>query len=297
MSPEISNKYLIIQVQDPNLHFDKETLCSVWVDRVKGIQEVIGRDLKTKKYKTHSYLFNKDKFTLYTAKTWLREKKKPTACESLCNNKIYASSDLVLCQSLPKISMGSKINRLTEADFNQNKAAISNTKYFFYVEGVHSGFNLNDHFFYKDELTKSYKSAGYALIDWEHDTSQIIGMSLESELISKYAGDVELQENKPEAELALAFNGILHRMSPFMEVMEGDVSRDEIIKKRYFEDKLAVSMECYFDTIKCTACAYETGDWIDFEFHRWEQHSLIMEQGTRVGMGLMGITFVGWGVV
>lgn len=297
MSPEISNKYLIIQVQDPDLYFDKETLCTVWVDKAAGIQEVIGRSQKTKKYKAHSYLFDKDKFTLAKAKAWLREKKKDTTCEALCNNKVFAASDLVLCQSLPKISMGSEINRLTESDFNQNNSSISNTKYFFYVEGVHSGFNLNDHYFYKEELTKSYKSASYALIDWEHETDQIIGMSLDSELISKYASDVEQQDTKPEPELALAFNGILHRMSPFMQAMEGEESRDDIIKRRFFEGKLALSMECYFDRIKCTACSYETSDWIDFEFHRWSEHSFIIDSGTRVGMGLIGITFVGWGVV
>ena len=233
-------------------------------------------------------MFDKNLWTIEEARLWLKEnRQKSTKAAMLSKNRLYINAGLTLCDKTPKLALGSNISKLTADNWSQ---AEMNDKYYFYTEGVHEGFNSNNFYFFRDELTENYKSASYQPIDWEHMQEQIIGFSLESELLAP-----------PNEPLALAFSGLLHRLTPYMQKEErvGDnlITRDDLIRQRYFEDKLAVSMECFFDRMRCTECGYETADWLDFEFHLYMSHSAEIDAGKQIGMGGVGIDFVGWGIV
>lgn len=290
MVPEITDKYIIIRINDPK-SFVSESLKTVWVDEDNGIQEIMGVKPESSVNEVQSYVFDKNKWTIENARAWVRSVKaehKETKAELIGKKRTYVTANVTLCATKPNLSVGTKIVPLSKNNSQADTAL--NDKYFFYVEGVHEGMNLNGDVFTRDELVKSYKSAGYQLIDWEHIREQVIGFSLESELISNVGEPV-----------AIAFSGILNRLSPYLlkEERVGDslISRDELVRQRFFEDKLAVSMECMFDSMKCSECGYHTDDAFDFEFHVIMNHSHILESGGKVGRELAGVDFTGWGFV
>jgi hypothetical protein len=289
---EITDKYIIIHMAEVE-NFEEKSLRSVWIDQSKGISEIMGMNTKTKEMETQSYVFDKNTWTIQEARDWIKDKVKngtKTRGELLASRKIRLNSKSILCASLPNLSAGEEVKPLVESQWDKLSVGSLNDKYFFYTEGVHEGMNANGDYFYADELTKNYKSAGHQLIDWEHRREEIIGFSRESELITK-----------PEEPLALGFNGILNRFSPYMQLEEtvGDrvTTRDELIRERWFENKLAVSMEVFFDKMRCTECGFETTDFIEFDFHVLSEHWDIIKNNGMVGRGLIGIDFCGWGFV
>ena len=180
-APDITDKYIVIRVLDPG-EFDENSLYSVWIDKDKGIEELMGKKKGTDEIVVQSYLFDRNTWTIEEARKWVKEHKK-TKAELLSDKRVFVTAKMDLCSALPKLSVGTKIQKLnSNTTYDTDKIGLStlNDKYFYYVEGVHEGFNGNNHFFYADELTKSYKSASYQPIDWEHDVTQIIGFSLES---------------------------------------------------------------------------------------------------------------------
>jgi len=292
--PILTDRYIIIRVASPE-DFDQESLRTLWVDKENGIQEVMGKHLKHDKTEVQSYVFDKHKFTIEEARSWVkekREKNEETPAELLVGKKSFVAGNMLLCTSRPNLTVNNaEAVKLTPESYAATQSQSSlNDRYYFYVEGVHEGMNGNGDYFFKDELTENYKTAGYQLIDWEHQRDQVIGFSLDSELITR-----------PEEPLALAFTGVINRLSPHMQVEErqGDmvISRDELIRQRYFEGKLAVSMECFFDSCRCVECGYETDDPLDFEFHKMMTHKSMMDSGQKVPRGLVGVDYVGWGVV
>ncbi len=283
MSFQLTDKYIIIRIANSE-KFEQESFRTLWIDEKRGIQEIMGTKMGTSDTEVQAYVFDKNIWTLSDARDWVKTNQGKTSAEILGSHRTFVSAGLTLCEEKPNLSIGSEIRPLkAEADLND--------KYFFYVPGVHEGVNGNDDYFFKDELVKNYKSAGYQLIDWEHCREQVLGFSLESELITF----------PPEKPIAIAFTGILNRMSPYMKAEErfGDkvMTRDEIIRNRFFEGKLAVSMECYFDRMRCMECGYETDNYLDYEFHLMTTHRNIFESGGRVARGLIGVDFVGWGIV
>jgi len=292
--PILTDRYIIIRVASPD-DFEPESLRTLWVNEEKTIQEIMGKHSKHNQTEVQSYIFDKHKFTIEEARHWVkekREKKEETQAELLVAKKSFVAGNMLLCTSRPNLTVeNAEAVKLTPENYASKQASAAlNDRYYFYVEGVHAGTNGNGDHFYEDELTKNYKSAGFQLIDWEHQRDQVIGFSLDSELLTRV-----------DHPLALAFTGVVNRLSPYMQISETDgttvISRDELIRQRYFEGKLAVSMECYFDTCKCVECGYETDDPLDFEFHTMLTHKSILDSGERVPRGLVGIDFVGWGVV
>lgn len=264
--------------------FDPRTARALWSSHKEGIQEIMA--MKDGKYAVVAYAFPEKGFTVKSANEWIRNKK-VSVNELFASKRVRPVSSCVLCASKPSLPLGKE--GIVKADKDTNFAAL-NDKYFLHVDGVHSGINKNDIVFTKEELSKSYLSAGYQLFDWEHLQDQIIGVSLDSELFTD-SDDV----------MALSINAILHRLSPFMQMEERVedklIKRDDLIKQRYFEDRLAVSMECFFDKMRCTECQFETDDWIEMEFHIFLNHGAILDAGGRVGKELIGIDFMGWGIV
>jgi len=293
--PVITDKYIIIRVAGPE-QFDQDSFRTLWVDKDNGIQEIMGKHLKHESTEVQAYVFDKNRYTIEEAKQWVKEKyeqKKETQAELFVGKKAFVTANMTLCTSKPNLAVGA-VEGLTMTPDSYAKMqaqAALNDRYYFYVEGVHEGMNGNGDFFSQEELTQNYKSATHQLIDWEHARDQIIGFSLDSELLSR-----------PEEPVALAFTGVLNRLSPHMQAEERYdedkiAKRDDLIRQRYFEGKLAVSMECYFDSMKCMECGYETADPLDFEFHKMLTHKSMIEAGEKVPRGLIGVDFVGWGVV
>ena len=155
-----------------------------------------------------SYVFDKNQWTIENARAWLRSvtaEQQKTVAGLLSKSRTVVTAGVTLCATKPNLSVGTKVTPMDKEQFDANQAtAALNDKYFFYVEGVHEGMNGNGDVFTRDELVKSYKSAGYQLIDWEHLRDQVIGFSLDSELITSTA-------NEP---VAVAFTGIINLLSP-----------------------------------------------------------------------------------
>ena len=292
---KLTDKYITIHVASAE-NFDTETLRTLWVDKEKGIQEIIGKSIDSNNNEAHAFVFDKDSWMAEDAREWVRDikkNKKVTCAELFAKKRLFVTANLTLCDSKPSLVTGTKnVKPLIPEEYEKNLSQANlNDKYFFYVEGVHEGMNGNFDVFTKEELVKSYKSAGFQLVDWEQIRDEVIGFSLESELITH-----------PDTEpIAVAFTGILNRLSPFMQVEERIddimVSRDELVRQRFFEDKLAVSMECLFDSARCAECGFETDDALEFDFHRWIEHSEMIENGEIPGRELIGVDFVGWGIV
>lgn len=284
---DISDKYIRVRMANPNT-FEAGSFRLVPIDEEKGIFAVIG---KTKEdYQTQAYVFDVDKWTEDTAKDWVNNHIKGTKSynELIASHRCMVTANLVLCKTKPnlKIQEGEEIPKLAVADVNSAKAELKD-KYYFYVEAVHSGPNLNGDFFFNEELVKSYKTMSMQLIDWEHMKDQIIGFTMESELINNATSE-------DEDDLAVGVNGVLNRLSPYMLINETEsLTRDDIIKQRFFEEKLAVSMEAFFDRIKCTNCGFETDDFFEFEHHRFTAHG----DSPDVYRGLIGVDFTGLGIV
>lgn len=302
--PVITDKYIIIQLINSS-EFNIESLKTLWVDKEQGIQEIVGMHLKNNKLQQQCYLFDKNNFTIEEARKWVKdkyEKKEKSKADILIGKKSLVTANMILCTSRPASIANINDIKLTEANYKDDRIfANLNDHFYFYVEGVHEGVNGNGDYFYEEELIKNYKSAGYQLIDWEHIREEIIGMSLEADLITK--SKIDEDDTICNDQLALAFNGIINRLSPYIQYEEMDPltnmmhTRDEIIKQRYFENKLAISMECFYDKIRCVLCGYETYDPLDFEIHKMTQHYNVIERGEFVPRGLIGVDFVGWGIV
>jgi len=292
--PILTDRYIIIRVASPD-NFDPESFRTLWVDKDNGIQEIMGKHLKHDKTEVQCFIFDKHKFTIEQARNWVKDKKeqnKETQAELLVGKKSFVAGSAVLCASRPNLTVGNlDAVRLTPESYaNLQSQAALNDRYYFYVEGVHEGMNGNGDYFSKNELTEKYKTAAYQLLDWEHERDQVIGFSLDSELLTR-----------PEEPLALAFTGVINRLSPYMQMEEREgatvTTRDELVRQRYFEGKLAVSMECYFDSCRCVECGYETPDPLDFEFHKMLTHKSMIDSGQKVPRELVNLDFVGWGVV
>lgn len=294
--PEITDKYIVIRMADPDL-FVPGSFKTLWVDKKAGIQEVMAQRVDSTSVEPQSYVFDKNEWTIEDAKAWVRsvtkEQKGTIAGLQQGKRRTFVNASMVLLAAKPNLSVGTELKKLTRELYNKGLAEAGSTlndKYFFYVEGIHSGKNKNGDVFTQDELVANYKSAGYQLIDWEHMRDQVIGFSLES----------ELKTGEPES-VAVAFTGILNRLSPYLQIEERDgdivVSRDELVRQRFFEDKLAVSMECLFDSVKCQECGFETNDALDFDFHKMLHHRDILDRGDTVGRILVGVDFCGWGIV
>ncbi len=291
--PDFKNKYIVIKTHTNSEIYDENSLCSFWIDKNKGISHILGRDKKTKEVSIAAFVFEIDKWKLDQAQKWVKGNfdKRGFSQASLFNNKITrVNNNLILCSSFPKLAISHEVEKLTKENWEKYAQSNLNDKFILFVEGVHEGMNGNGDYFYAEELTKNYRSAAYQPIDWEHDRYQVIGSSIESELISR--------QDHP---LALGINGIINRLSPYvqMEDLEDEkvMSRDEIIKQRYYNEQLAISMECLFDSMKCTECGFETTDWLEFDFHVYTRHFDKVERGELVGRGLIGVDFIGWGIV
>lgn len=272
---DITEKFIRIRMKDPG-RFQRDSFRTINISVKQGIRAIIGKPVNEKSTEIQSYLFAKDKeWTADKARKWVFDHKK-TRSELLLDNRVLVTASVKLCNHLPNLTMGRKdVNKLeTEAGLND--------KYYFYSEGVHEGSNLNGDFFFRDELTNNYLSVANQPINWEHSQHEIVGHTVDSQLISE-----------PEKPIAIGFNGVLWRLSPFLMMDDGDgISRDELVKQRFFQGKLAVSMEALFDKVRCVTCNYETDDAIDFEYHRHSAHD-----NQEVYRGLVGVDFVGFGMV
>ncbi len=272
---DITEKFIRIRMKDPG-RFQRDSFRTINISVKQGIQAIIGKPINEKSTEIQSYLFAKDKeWTADKARDWVSDHKK-TRSELLLDNRVKVTASVKLCNHLPNLTMGRK-----DVDKLETEAGL-NDKYYFFSEGVHEGANLNGDFFFRDELTNNYLSVSNQPINWEHSQHEIVGHTVDSQLISE-----------PDKPLAIGFNGVLWRLSPFLMTDNGDgISRDEIVKQRFFQGKLAVSMEALFDKVRCVTCNYETDDAIDFEYHRHAAHG-----SQEVYRGLVGVDFVGFGMV
>lgn len=282
------DKYVVIAINNLDT-FDRDSAKTLWLSKSRGIQEIMATKGDKSAYTTVAYVFPASNYTVEEAREWVRDKFGSNVLsrnELLASKRIRIASSAILCKTQPNLITKAPPQAFAKEDAD----AMLNDKYYLFVDGVHSGENLNGDFFSKEELTENYKSASYQAFDWEHNRDEIIGTSLEAELNAEN-GD----------ELALGVSAVLNRLSPYMQREErvGDklISRDELVKQRYFEGKLAVSMECVFDRMRCTECGFESDDFIEFDFHVIMNHSHILEAGGKVGRELIGVDFTGWGVV
>lgn len=273
---DLSDDYIRVRMKNPE-DFDISSFETVVIDKDSGIEAVMG--IKDGLRIIQSFLFDIDKWSEQDVKGWIAEYqngKNVFAAELLGKKRTIINASAGLCTHKPNLYNNDIVYATKES------IASLNDKYYFYSEGVHEGPNLNNDYFFKEELASNYKSAALQLIDFEHERDNIIGFTLDSELIN----------NNEEDSLSLGFNGVLNRMSPFMSSERDGVTIDNYIKQAFFEGKLAVSMECLFDKIRCTKCGYETDDFLDFEFHKLERHP----NEEDVYRGLVGVDFIGFGV-
>lgn len=261
-------------------NYNQESLCLVWASREEGIQAIVGKE--GEKTTVQSYLFDKEKWTLESINKWFDKKNNQAkASAHKHNNKCFVNAKAVLCDRMANLNMGkADISPLTTAAYDAQAGL--NDKYYLYVESVYEGTNLNYDHFSREELIKAYPSMSYQPIDWEHYREEIIGFSLESKLVTQ-----------PEGPLSIGFNGVLNRLSPYL-LIDG---RDEIIRQRWFEGRLAMSMECYFNEMECLECGFRTNDMLDFEHHIYTLHLDMVNRGTRPARKLIDIDFVGNGIV
>jgi hypothetical protein len=306
-TPKVTDMHIIIIVNSDD-KFEIDSFKECLIKDKEGVKEVIGILKDTKEAAVYSYLFDKNTWTIEEARNWVKETLKNRVQSSLvmlANKKAFFSSGAQLCSTQPnlKVPREQGIIPLSKESF---LAASMNDKYYLYVAGVHEGANKNGTFFSKEELIKSYQTAGFQLIDWEHMRDQVIGFSLEATLRTLADPDSSPEENKEI--LALEFTGILNRLSPYMQQTDlvdaqsnTYLLRDEIIRQRYFEGKLAVSMECLFDSLECMECGKvfnsETHSMFDYYQHVAIEHRALIDSGITPRHKLIGINFMGWGIV
>lgn len=275
---DMTEKNIRIRVSNP-ANFEEGSFRLVPIDEEQGVFSVVGKTLSGG-YDVLSYVFNLEKgWDLDKAKDWLTSylSSQGNVTEAYAKHKRIIVASLDLCSKMPDLnSKKASVDRLkTEAKLND--------KLYFFSEGVHAGSNLNGDYFFEEELNRSYKSAAGQLLDWEHDRSQIIGHTRDSELFTN-------EDNI----ITLGFNGIINRLSPYVQMFETeDQTRDEIMIERFYKGQLMVSMEAYFDEIKCTACEFRTRDILEFEHHKYTAHA----DANSVFRGLIGVDFVGFGMV
>ncbi|MCK9369431.1 hypothetical protein M0R04_05795 [Candidatus Dojkabacteria bacterium] len=275
---KLKDKYFVATVFD-KAAFDVDSFYTTACE--PGVKTIVGK--VSGKIKTYAYIFDKDRFNTDAIVSWLEEKDKiRTASEVglLLENKTLVTANLVLCSSLPNLVIGG--NDIHPIDSKSKAQAELNDNYYFYCRPVFEGPNLNDDFFFKDELVEKYRTMAHKPIDWEHYREQIVGFSLDSQIVAE-----------PEQPVCIGINGVLNRLSPYMQYMEGEVTRDEIVRQRFFENKLSLSMEVFFDAIKCTKCGEMFYDFFEFEHHRYVMH----KNDEDAYRGLVGIDFIGNGVV
>lgn len=101
-----------------------------------------------------------------------------------------------------------------------------------------TGWNLNDDVFLAGELWEARGTPCHKPINLGHDEHQIVGHLVESQAVTK---DGKATETMPEADFDLLVNGVLYeRLLP--EAVASILEETE-------QDKLFVSMECWFDDI------------------------------------------------
>ena len=285
-TPSVTDTHIIIVVNQ-NDKFEMDSFRECLIKDKEGIKEVIGILKDTKEAAVYSYLFDKNTWTIEEARDWVKsilKNRTQSSLVMLANKKAFFSSGAQLCSTQPnlKVPREQGVTPLTQETF---LVANMNDRYYLYVAGVHEGANKNGTYFSKEELIKSYQTAGFQLIDWEHMRDQVIGFSLEATLRTLMDPNSTPEENKEI--LALEFTGILNRLSPYMQqtdLVDAQTNtyllRDEIIRQRYFEGKLAVSMECLFDSVECMEC----GKVFDSETHSmfdYYQHVAIEHRALR----------------
>lgn len=276
----ISEKYIRIRIRAAS-EFVEDSFHSLVVDDT--IKVIMGRLLGSGKLSTQSYLFEKDKWNVEDAKSWAdaHMNTNTSVVEKLASNHTIVTANLTLCSALPNLKRGkADIKPLaSEAAFTQSKL---NDKYYFYAQPVFEGTNLNGDTFSRDEIINSYMSMAHTPLDWEHRREEIVGHALDSELVTD--GDNPI---------SIGINGVINRLSPWLQIEEAGVVRDDIIRQRYFEGKLALSMECLFSGIKCSGCGSEFFDFLEFEHHKYTRHA----GDSTISRGLMGVDFIGNGIV
>jgi len=285
MPVDVTEKYIRIRMQNPSL-FEKDSFRTINISTKDGIKAIIGKKKGKDKTEVQSYLFSKKNgWTVDKAKKWIKDHKQKSSSELLLEGRSFVTANLMLCSKLPNLELGnSDIKRLKKKD--STVEAAMNKYFYFYAESVHEGLNKNGDYFFKDELVQNYNTMSHNPLDWEHDRTQILGFSLDALLVSQ-----------PEELLAVGFNGVINRLSPYVTVEERTadnkfITRDEIIKNRFFEGKLFLSMEVMFDAFRCTKCGLESNDIFEFEHHMYMSH-----QNDDAFRGLVGIDFIGNGIV
>jgi len=280
---DISDKYIRVRMHDPT-EFEQDSFETVIIREETGIEAVMG--VKDGIRSVQSFLFDVEKWDTNLAKKWVEERnegKHVSTAELLGKKRIIVNATLNLCEYRPDLKSKTIVKATKESFANLND------KYFFYSEGVHEGPNMNRFYFFREELASKYLTASEQPLNYQHMREQIIGFTRDAELLVK--GEI------PKA--SIGFNGILHRLSPYMQVWDEEegMTRDDLIKKAFFEGKLAVSMECAFDKIRCVnaqgeCCGFETDDFIEFDRHQYEHHF-----NEDVFYGGIGIDFLGFGVL
>lgn len=283
---DVTDNYIRVRIRSPKL-FVENSFRTVWISKNNGIKSIMGKLVEDKsKIKVQSYLFEASKWDEEKVNQWIKSNKKDSKAELLADKRVILTAGVTLTSEPSNLTISNhEVKKLTEEEWNKKESQASiNDNYFFYCEPIHEGMNENGDYFFKDELINNYRSVSYKPIDWEHIRNQVIGFSLESQLIAV-----------PDKPLAIGFNGVINRLSPYLYTESED--RDSIIRQRFFEDKLAMSMECVFDSVRCVECGYETDNILDFEYHCHEKHYSELALGKHIGRGLVGVDFVGFGIV
>lgn len=278
---KIKHKFYIIRNIPPDLCEDG-SYYSLVADKNRGIQQIMARSKVDKKPVVQSWLFDRSNFTLDKAREYVKARR-TSNIDRLNSKKLLIAAKPALCHAP---ASDEKPNLMTP-----EVAKTLYDKYYLNCPFVHEGFNANGCYFYENELREHYETANGVPIDWEHNFDQIIGVHTNAAL-----------KEHPEKPLAITIGGILWRLSPFMMAEERTadnkvLTRDKIIQDRYYAGELAMSMECIFDSIKCTKCGYESQDWLDFEIHKMIEHWLDLDSGEKIGYGPIGVSFTGSGIV
>lgn len=272
-------QHLRVRVIDPN-KFEPDSLRTVWISKENGIQAIMGKNDKGNRI-PQSYMFDKSKWESKAAVSYL-EKRGTSRAERLGLRRTSFTSAPVLYTNQPDWkNKDVQLHILTAASYKPAQLA---DKYFFYTEFVHEGTNLNGDHFTAEELEANFESASFNPIDWEHNRDEVVGFSMEAQLV---------KSTDEEIPLAVGFNGVLNRTSPHLMV-DG---RDEIVRQRFFEGQLFTSMEVVFDEFGCLDCDFHTSDFIEFDFHVMAQHPQRFQEDPMAPRKLIGIDFVGAGIV
>lgn len=249
-----------------------------------GIKALICRPKNKETTTIITYLFDVKKFTMKEAKDWISKHKGSVDSQvekiggnyemnnTNGKNRTFVIANLTLCN-------GENHNKILDT---ATVDEVASSRYFFTASMVHQGENSNGDVFTQEELIASYKTARHNPVDWEHNRAELLGSTFSSELIPA-------KDDKP---VALSVEGVLWRNVPAM-IKD---NRDAIIRKRFSEGSLKVSMECWFSRAVCQTCGFSSDDMLEFERHR-VSHIEMLEKGKRPPRILVGIEWAGIGLV